>query len=445
MWPAALGLVPAAASAADATIKGTVAGPGIPDQGEGVATIQAINAETGVVGGADYTSGKRDSWSLATDPGPYAMGATTVPFGGGKLVEKLLAFVDARSGKTETVKLKLKKKRRHHHSSAARSHARVAEGFGDVDVGYPAIWVHEFDVQSSNPDFGVLRKGIADMLITDIVLGLPAGCDAVVVERARIQDILDEQKLQQLPGFDQSTTVRPGRLIRDNAGVTGTLTESGGQMTISATYTDRRHGRSKTVTVQGPAASFFDLEQQLAQKLIDEICSDELPDTYEGTFSGSSVLSEMTATWDGTATFKRLTPSDPNFGACNGSGVACYGVTGGSVTWHISTSPGATYCQYNTAPQTTAIQPGYGSLSVEASGADSPGYGGALSASDTAPGTVQCPPDPPAQTQLYLFDCCFVTNDGGSPWGDFALDDGWHLQGTRTEQSKTYNWDFTGQ
>ncbi len=100
--------------------------------------------------------------------------------------------------------------------------------------------------------------------------------------------MLDEQALQRLPGFDPSTTVRQGRLIRDNAGVTGTISESGGNAVISATYTDRRpgHSRTKTVAVQGPTESIFDLEQQLAQKLIEAICSDGLPDTYTGSFDG---------------------------------------------------------------------------------------------------------------------------------------------------------------
>jgi hypothetical protein len=454
MWPAALAFVPAAASAADSTVKGTVAGPGTPDAGEGVTAVRAVNAETGAIGGADYTAGKRDGWSLTVAPGPYAMGATTVPFGGGKLIEKLLAFVEARSGKTETVKLKLKRKRRHHHSAAARPAPRVAEGFGDVTVPYPAIWVKQFDVQSQNPELGVMRKGMAAMLTTDILaaLGTP-DCPGVVVERDRIDEVINEQRLQQLPGFDQGSAVPRGHLIRDNASVSGTISESGGHAVITATYTDRRpgHSRTKTVAVQGPAENIFDLEQQLAQKLIEVICSDGLPDTYSGSFDGRSADSEMTRTWSGTVTYERVKPPDPQAGYCASAGVACYNVAHGSVTWQVSTTPGA-MCTYQSASQTDTISPGYGAITVEASGSDQPGYGGGLTANAYAPGTIQCGSSNPGSARLALQDCCWATpaqSDPGSPWTVFAENGGWILQGTRSGTGGgtafTYSWNLTGQ
>ena len=441
---AALGAVPVTASAADGTVKGTVVGPGTPGAGEGVTVIRAVNAETGVVGGADYTGGKRDSWGLSVPPGPYALGATTVPFGGGKLIEKLLAFVEARSGKTEKVKLRLKRKRRHHRPAALQSGARVAEGFGDVDVDYPAIWVKEFDVQSSNPDLGVLRKGMAEMLITDLVAGFgERDCDAVVVERARIQDLINEQKLQQLPGFDQSSAVRPGRLIRDNASVTGTITESGGQVTITAQYTDRRTGRTKSVTVQGPGESIFDLEQELAQKLLDAIC-DPLPDAFEGTFDGMLQNAEETVSWSGTVTYERLRPPDPDGEQCEATETACYKSVGGSVTWRVSTTPGAT-CSNSAGPKTAAIPAGLGFISMDPAGGDSPGYAGHLGGpGDSVTGMRQCPNQPPEQVLYHLEGCCFSTNFG-IPWGNYALDAGWRLQGTwQDDAGLTSNWDLTG-
>ena len=275
--------------------------------------------------------------------------------------------------------------------TARRTADRVAEGFGDVDVDYPAIWVKEFDVQSSNPDLGVLRKGMAEMLITDLVAGFgQLDCEAVVVERSRIQDVINEQKLQQLPGFDQSTAVRPGRLIRDNASVTGTITESGGQVTITAQYTDRRTGRTKGVTVQGPGESIFELEQELAQKLLEAICG-ALPDAYEGTFDGTLVDPEETVSFSGTVTYERLRPPDPDGVQCEATETACYESVSGSVTWRVSTTPGAT-CSNDAGPKTAAIPAGLGFISIDPAGGDSPGYAGHLGGpDDTATGTRQCP------------------------------------------------------
>ena len=450
---AALTAIPAAALAAPATVKGTFAGPGLPDAGDGVTGVRAVNVETGVVGAADYTAGKRDRWRLALEPGPYALAAATVPFGGGKQVDRLVAFVGARSGDTETLKLRLKPKRPGHQRSAhARAAPRVAEGFGDVTVPYPAIWVKQFDVQSSNPELQLLRKGMAEMLVTDLsaALGTP-DCPGVIVERERIQDVLNEHRLQQLPGFDQSTTVQRGRLTRDNASVTGSISESGGHAVISATYTDRRpgHSRTKTVAVQGPTVNIFDLEQQLAQKLIEAICSDGLPDRYSGTFSGASVNPETTTSWNGTVTWERLKPPDPQGADCDGRGVACYGVVGGSVTWQVSSSPGA-QCVNQSAAKTVSLPgaAGPGVLYVDASGSETPGYSGGFGAPDTTIGTSQCDPsDPPEDETYFLNDCCVATNPG-TPWGDYGQDGGQLLQGSSSTGAPSYqvdrSWVFQG-
>jgi hypothetical protein len=313
--------VPMAASAAPATLKGRVVGSALPDSGEGAATVRAVNVAKGVVGGADFTGGQRDRWKLRLPPGPYALGAAAAPFAGGKVVDRLVAFARARSGKTETLKLRLKRKRKGGHRRASghggRALERVPEGFGDVDVDYPAIWVKEWDVQSQDPDLGVLRKGLADMLITDLIGGLK--CKAVIVERARIDDVLNEQRLQRLPGFDPDTRVPQGRLIRDNASVSSTLTESGGQLTMSATYVDRRTGRSATVSVQGSGESLFELEQQLAAKLAAVICQDKInhiAGTYSGTFTIGTTLGPSVMSYQGNVAFDR---SGPNvFGGADG-------------------------------------------------------------------------------------------------------------------------------
>jgi hypothetical protein len=447
---AVLGAIPVIASAADSTVKGTVAGPGTPDAGEGVTAIRAVNAETGAIGGADYTTGKRDGWSLTVAPGPYAMGATTVPFGGGKLIEKLLAFVEARSGKTETVKLKLKRQRRHHRSAAATPARRVAEGFGDVAVDYPAIWVKEWDIQSTDPEHGVLSKGMAEMLITDLSQGFERtpDCRAVVVERARIGEVISEQTRQQLPGYDPGTRVRQGHLLIDNGTVSGTLTASGGHMTLTATYTDRRNGRrSRTVSVQGPQESFFSLEQQLAQKLLEVICSDGLPEVYGGTISGSSADTETIRSWHGNVTFERIEPPDPRAAQCNGRGVACYELTSSTVTWETSSAPGAE-CTHQSGPKTVSAPAGTGMLTVDGGGSETPGYSGGFGALDMAPGTQQCGTEPPEDQTYPLTDCCMATNSG-TPWGDYGENGGLTLRGTRTTNSGpsytvTHSWDLSG-
>ena len=444
----ALGAPPA--GAAPATLKGTVVGPALPDSGQGVASVRAIEAKTGVVGGADFTAGKRDRWRLRISPGAYALDAATVPLAGGKVVDRLVAFARARSGKTEKLKLRLKRKRkRAHHRATRRAPARVAEGFGDVDVGYPAIWVKQWEIQSPNPDLGVLRKGMVNMLITDLVAGFgeTPGCDAVIVERERIDEVINEQRLQQLPGFDPGTAVRQGRLIRDNASVTGTLTEAGGQITMSATYSDRRTGRTRTVNVQGPGEALFDLEQKLAAKLVEVICHDtinEIAGTFDIEIDTGSIF-----TYAGNVTFTRFTPAI--FGGATGT----YKVSSGQYTLTASGRDvsGATACRQSGSKQFT-IPAGTGSIDVfsnEPTYLEPYEYGFSVAAggpSSTMDITLHgCPPGA-EEYEGHVW--------AGWPVGGLALstnrtyisDDGIDYAGSHSEgfggASFEQNWSFTG-
>lgn len=350
-----------AASAAPATLKGRVVGPTLPDHESGLASVQAIEAKTGVVRGADFTGGRRDRWRLRVAPGAYVLGAATVPFAGGKVVDRLVAFARARSGRTTKLKLRLKRKRKRGHRAGTADRpaaSRVADGFGDVDVGHPAIWVKQWDVRSPNPELGVLRKGMADMLITDLVAGFAqASCDAIIVERDRIEEVLDEHRLQRLPGFDPGTTIRPGRLIRDNASVTGTLTEAGGQLKLSATYSDRRNGRTRAVSVQGPGEALFALEQKLAEKLVEVICDpvDEIAGTFEQRIDAAGSV----FTYSGNVTFTRSTPAV--LPGANGT----YDVSSGRYTVTASGRDvsGATGCRQSGSKQFT-IPSGNGDIAV---------------------------------------------------------------------------------
>ena len=105
-----LALLAPSAPAAPGTIKGTVAGPGTPDAGEGITAIRAVNAETGAIGATDYTAGRHDRWNLSVKPGPYAVGLAAIPFSGGKFIDRLLAFGGVKSRETEKLELKLKRK-----------------------------------------------------------------------------------------------------------------------------------------------------------------------------------------------------------------------------------------------------------------------------------------------------------------------------------------------
>src|SRR5262245_5726900 len=76
----------------------------------------------------------------------------------------------------------------------------------------PVVSVLAFDNAAFGPgakDYDGIGKGIMDLVITD----LATGGKVRVVDRARIQSILDEQKLTTSGAIDGQTAVRVGRLL----------------------------------------------------------------------------------------------------------------------------------------------------------------------------------------------------------------------------------------
>ena len=151
---------------------------------------------------------------------------------------------------------------------------------------YPAIWVQHFAVSGPAEASG-LRKGIADMLINDLVQPIKEKCDGVVVEREHLDLIIAEQKLSRSPLVDPATRIRPGRLIGHNRVVSGTLTISGATATLTVTVTNTTTGVTRSVTHTGTVAGegVFDLEKSVVDDVAKLIC--DPPARYAGPVSGS--------------------------------------------------------------------------------------------------------------------------------------------------------------
>ncbi len=290
-----VGAAPAGA-ASPATLTGKLTGAKLPAAGKGVVPVYAVRLRDGRVVGGTYASAA-GRFTLRPPAGSYALVAAVVPFGGsGRLLERIADFVTAKAGKRMALKptLKKRKARKKKHRASPRT-ARAAF----VNVDYPAIWVKIFDAPPG--DFAVMGKGIADMLITDLIATI-GKCDGVVVEREHLDEIIKEIDRQQSKYFDPSTRVQKGKLIANNGTVSGSLTVSGDTLTVSATYHDQRTGRTKTVSVSGPKDDIFGLEERLVPLLTDAICP-HTPNTYAGNFNGTwtTTLNSYTVTWSGSA------------------------------------------------------------------------------------------------------------------------------------------------
>ncbi|MGC4121289.1 MAG: CsgG/HfaB family protein [Myxococcales bacterium] len=130
--------------------------------------------------------------------------------------------------------------------------------------GKPVLTVLYFDNQTGQTDLDVLRKGLADMIITDLV-----AWDGVrVVERERLESVIAELKLQRGAAFDQATVVKLGRFLGAQYTLTGTLVTATPGLSIVANL--RKAETAEIVasaSVHGPQDKVFDLEQELVDKI----------------------------------------------------------------------------------------------------------------------------------------------------------------------------------
>ena len=128
----------------------------------------------------------------------------------------------------------------------------------------PTVAVMYFDYTGKNEEMGMLRKGLAQMLISD----LSDGANYRIVERDRLQDILTELKLNQSKKIDKKTANRIGKLLGARYLVLGGYFDMMGTLRVDARVVEVETG--KVVGSSGSHAKpddFISLEQKLAEDL----------------------------------------------------------------------------------------------------------------------------------------------------------------------------------
>src|SRR4051812_46867093 len=126
----------------------------------------------------------------------------------------------------------------------------------------PVVTVLSFDNASFGPggkDYDAIGKGIADMVITD----LASGAKVRVVDRMRVQSILDEQKLTTSGAIDAQTAVRVGRLLGACYSVYGVFTRNDrtgeNMLTIHATNNETGAYDKNALKVSNKGDDILDL------------------------------------------------------------------------------------------------------------------------------------------------------------------------------------------
>jgi TolB-like protein len=128
------------------------------------------------------------------------------------------------------------------------------------------VAVMPFRFSGADSTLQPLERGFAELLATDLsrVRAL------TVVERARIQAILDEIKLSQTAAVDSTTAVRAGKLIQAGTLVQGSLLQTGNRIRTDAVLVSVA---TSTVAPSGATEEqnldrLFDMEKRMALALI---------------------------------------------------------------------------------------------------------------------------------------------------------------------------------
>jgi TolB-like protein len=129
----------------------------------------------------------------------------------------------------------------------------------------PVLAVLYFDNHTGQTELDVLQKGFADMMVTD----LATVEHIVVVERARLQALLDELALQELTYFDDKTAVKLGKGLGATHAVTGSFAQIQPTLRIDVRMIEIATGKVVLADkVTGKAEDLFALEQELVGKFV---------------------------------------------------------------------------------------------------------------------------------------------------------------------------------
>lgn len=142
----------------------------------------------------------------------------------------------------------------------------------------PGMAVLDFDIGATigqdADDYQALRRGLAAMTISE----LAANPAVRVVERAQLQQILQEQNLGREGRIEGNTIVQIGQLIGARYMVTGTIYDVRGDFRIDARLFDAQTGQIlRTQRVNGRLDNVFDLVTRLSAQLMRDANLPALP------------------------------------------------------------------------------------------------------------------------------------------------------------------------
>lgn len=131
------------------------------------------------------------------------------------------------------------------------------------------IAILNFQNKGKKTELDPLQKGLSEMIISD----LSKVKSLKVLERVRLQELVQEMNLSEMDIVDQKSAPRLGKLLGANRLVKGSFFDlTGDKINIDAFVAKARTGEIDASTnISGSVQNFFRLEKDLVFKIIDEM------------------------------------------------------------------------------------------------------------------------------------------------------------------------------
>lgn len=167
----------------------------------------------------------------------------------------------ARSGELrETARQRLQLVGRHELEYQARLALAQESQLAQLPPEANTVAVMPFSYSGSNDEIRPLSRGMAQLVVTD----LAKSRQIRVLERDRMQAILDELRLADSAQVDPQAALRSGRLLRAARVVQGSLADQGENLRVDAAVVDvASAGVSASAGAADVLNRLFDLEKQL--------------------------------------------------------------------------------------------------------------------------------------------------------------------------------------
>lgn len=135
----------------------------------------------------------------------------------------------------------------------------------DIDPKeFPVIAIMNFKNSSTNKELDALAFGFSDILTTDLI---SLKCVSIV-ERSKLNEIMDELKLSQMGVTDSEKAMQIGKLLSVHKIFMGTFTEFFGRLRIDVKAVNVETGKIDDAwQVYGKTEEFFELEKKLVKMI----------------------------------------------------------------------------------------------------------------------------------------------------------------------------------